>query len=127
MPYYATSSLKNAIQGLGKCSILYTHDEQSLNHQALTETQRKRAITMYSPLLFVDFTLSFAFKQRSTEGSLTLHHLHAVVNKKHSTALLTSITHDVFVIGIKHIVDFQRNLPLLIYLIAQINGCKRIG
>ncbi len=35
---------------------------------------------MYSPLLFVDFTLSFAFKQRSIEGSLTLHHLHAVVN-----------------------------------------------
>jgi hypothetical protein len=80
MPYYAISSLKNAIQGLGKCSILCTHDEQSLNHQALTETQKKRAITMYSLLLFVDFTLSFAFKQRSIEGSLTLHHLHAVVN-----------------------------------------------
>ncbi len=41
MPYYAISSLKNAIQGLGKCSILCTHDEQSLNHQALTETQKK--------------------------------------------------------------------------------------
>jgi len=80
MPYYAISSLKNAIQGSCKCNILYTHDEQSLNHQALTETQRKRAITMYSPLVFVDFTLSFAFKQRSTEGLLTLHHLHAVVN-----------------------------------------------
>ncbi|CAI3935045.1 hypothetical protein MIT1002_00715 [Alteromonas macleodii] len=35
---------------------------------------------MYSPLLLVDFTLSFAFKQRSTEGSLALHYLHAVVN-----------------------------------------------